>query len=230
MCLPTAITDKLNLRFNFNELSIIIANFDLKCPKILTGPGPKGFKVTYSKMIEKIEHWQSSLATTTADFKRAFEHLDREALYQKPQAGTWSIAENIQHLMVINSSYFPIFKQVEEGSYQKPFIGNFGFLTKAIGNMILKSVDPENPKKINTIPVWKPEKYEEKEQEKLLEAFEAHQQEFSDWIVRLKPALEKGQVIHSPANRLIAYPLEMAMDIITTHEKRHLAQAKRVLK
>ncbi|QDH79772.1 DinB family protein [Echinicola soli] len=180
-------------------------------------------------MTNKIDYWQKSLATTTQDFQSAFQHLDKEQLYNKPNADTWSIAENIQHLMVINRSYFPIFEQIVEGRYQKPFIGNIGFLNKAIGNMILKSVAPDNAKKIKTIPIWKPEKLETHEQEDLLQVFEAHQKELSDWFTRLKPALEKQQVIHSPANRLIAYPLEMALDIITTHERRHLKQAKRVL-
>ncbi|GGF47223.1 hypothetical protein GCM10011339_39700 [Echinicola rosea] len=180
-------------------------------------------------MTNKIDQWKGSLATTTQDFKDAFQRLNKDELYRKPNPDTWSIAENIQHLIVINKSYFPIFEQIVEGSYQKPFIGNIGFLNRALGNMILKSVAPDNAKKIKTIPVWKPEKYEEHRQEELLEVFEKHQKTLTDWIDRLKPALEKGQVIHSPANRLIAYPLDMALDIITTHERRHLKQAKRIL-
>ncbi|AWW32029.1 DinB family protein [Echinicola strongylocentroti] len=179
-------------------------------------------------MTNKIDYWQNSLATTTQDFLSAFQHLDTEQLYQKPNADTWSIAENIQHLIVINSSYFPIFKKVIEGTYQKPFIGKIGFLNKAIGKMILKSVTPDNPKKIKTIPVWNPAKYHSVKNEDLLKAFEAHQTAFSEWLPQLGPAIEQGQVIQSPANKLIAYPLETALDIITTHERRHLEQAKRV--
>jgi len=41
--------------------------------------------------------------------------------------------------------------------------------------------------------------------------------------------LDKGTIISSPANKNIVYKLEMAFDIITTHEQRHFEQAKEVL-
>ena len=41
--------------------------------------------------------------------------------------------------------------------------------------------------------------------------------------------LGKGVVISSPANKNIVYKLETALDIITTHEKRHFEQARRIL-
>ncbi|WP_236252793.1 DinB family protein [Echinicola sp. 20G] len=180
-------------------------------------------------MDTKINNWQTSIDETTQKFLKSFADVSPEKLYRKPNPNTWSIAENIQHLILINESYFPIFKQLEEGTYQKPFIGNIGFLHRAIGNMILKSVTPENQKKIKTIPIWEPNKYQGPESDELLKEFENHQKALSAWIPKLKPFLEKHQVINSPANKLIAYSLETALDIITVHEKRHYEQSHRLL-
>ncbi|MDN3670292.1 DinB family protein [Echinicola jeungdonensis] len=176
-----------------------------------------------------IKNWQQDIQEITASFKDSFQSLDVETLHMKPDAKTWSIAENIQHLIVLNESYFPIFRQLEKGNYSKPFIGNFGFLTKALGKMILKSVAPENHKKFKTLPIWIPSKYEVPENKELLDQFEKHQKNLSRWIGQLKPFLENKQVIHSPANRLIAYPLELAINIIISHEKRHYNQAFHLL-
>ncbi len=177
-----------------------------------------------------VKNWQQEIQEITTSFKSSFQNLDAETLHKKPDGKTWSISENIQHLIVLNESYFPIFQQLENGNYSKPFIGNFGFLTRALGNMILKSVDPENHKKFKTLPIWTPSKYSPQENQDLLGQFEKHQKNLSQWIGKLKPFLEKNQVIHSPANRLIAYPLEIACNIIISHEKRHYNQALHILK
>jgi len=178
----------------------------------------------------KIKAWKDTIEQTTQAFLSTFGHLSDDQLTFKPDASTWSIAENLQHLIVINRSYFPIFQQLLDGKYVKPFIGNINFLTNALGNMILKSVSPANPKKLKTIPIWSPGKYQTEGTEKdLLSRFKTHQEQLANWIDKLAPFIEKGQVIHSPANRLIAYRLETALDIITQHEIRHYQQAKRLL-
>jgi len=41
--------------------------------------------------------------------------------------------------------------------------------------------------------------------------------------------LNEGAIIYSPANRRIAYKLEVAFDIIVAHESRHLQQAHGIL-
>ena len=51
----------------------------------------------------------------------------------------------------------------------------------------------------------------------------------STFVRGCKDLLEKGTVISSPANKNIVYKLENAFDIITTHEQRHLEQAREVL-
>ena len=69
----------------------------------------------------KTSHWKDQIDEITDDFNRIFEPLTPSELNWKPNPGTWSIAQNIDHLIVINESYFQVFAQLREGKYEKPF-------------------------------------------------------------------------------------------------------------
>ncbi len=179
-------------------------------------------------MEAKIKKWQQELETITDTFIKDFQSLPPYVWDQEPKENTWSIAENIRHLIVINQSYFPLFKQLLEGDYQKPFTAHFRFLAQMTGKMILKSVDPENSRKQATLSIWLPGKMAPVPPHELMEKFINHQKELSEWISKLAPFLKSRQIIHSPGNKMITYPLETAIEIIITHEKRHLKQARKL--
>lgn len=142
----------------------------------------------------------------------------------KPNQNTWSIAQNIDHLVTINSSYFPILKEIRNGNYKPPFIAKIGIIPKMLGNTMLKSVQPQNKKKIKTFEIWEPHKG--KNITHILNTFTLHQDELKQEIKDSENILES--VISSPANRNIVYTVEKAFEILIAHEKRHLLQAIRV--
>lgn len=163
----------------------------------------------------------------TNSFKAAFGNLSAEQLNWKPNAQTWSIAQNIDHLIVINESYYPVIKSVREGTYKLPLMGKMGFMVNSMGKMILNAVEPTRRKKIKTFPIWEPAKSNIGPD--ILNRFEKHQEELKKVIASSEDLVEKGAVISSPANKNIVYKLGTAFDIIITHEQRHLEQAKEVL-
>lgn len=179
-------------------------------------------------MNPKIEHWEKELNAITAQFKTTFGHLSPENLNYKLDAKTWSIAEIIIHLIKINESYYPVIKAVRNGTQQLPFISKFPFFPKMLGNYILKSVSPDRKNKVKTFPIWKPDA--SYVSGNILEEFEKHQREFINFMKGTEGLLNKGTIISSPANNLIVYKLETAFKIIVSHEKRHLNQAREVLK
>lgn len=159
----------------------------------------------------------------TAEFKSKFGHLSNEQLNLKPAPGVWSIAQNISHLIVINRTYFPIFEEIQKGTYKAPFTGRIGFLVSFFGKSILNSVHPDRRKKMRTFPMWEPEKSTISGD--ILGKFEEHQKELAAFVENADIFIKQGAVISSPANKVIVYKLETAFDIIVTHEKRHFAQA-----
>jgi hypothetical protein len=54
----------------------------------------------------------------------------------------WSIAQNLEHLILINSSYFPIIEQLQQKVYKRPFHGRFQFIVKFLGSFVKQSVEP----------------------------------------------------------------------------------------
>lgn len=158
----------------------------------------------------------------SSDFKLSFGTLSEEQLNFKPNSNVWSISQNIDHLIVINQTYFPIFESLKKGNYSTPMLGRFGFIVRFFGRFILQSVRPDRKQKIKTFPIWEPAQSVSSE---ILKRFEAHQEELKKHVHELEKFLGKKTVIHSPANKKIVYTLDKALDIICTHEERHLVQA-----
>jgi hypothetical protein len=157
-----------------------------------------------------------------------FGTLNQDQLNWKPHASVWSIAQNLDHLIVINTTYFNIPKQLRAGNYSLPWMAKFNFMVNFLGKTILKSVEPAAHKKIKTFPIWEPSK--SKISGDVVPQFVLHQIQLKDLITNSTDLIERGAVISSPANRAIVYKLEMAFQIIAAHEERHLRQAREVLR
>lgn len=171
--------------------------------------------------------WNDKIDIVTNSFLQEFGALNSEQLNLKPDSNSWSIAQNIDHLIVINESYYPIVQSIRNGSYKLPFAARLGFLVNFLGKFILKSVQPDRKRKMKTFPIWEPTKSEIAED--ILVRFQKHQSELKELINNCKDLLESETVIYSPVNKNIVYKLETAFDIIVTHEQRHLEQAREVL-
>lgn len=175
-----------------------------------------------------MNNWNERIDSTTQLFADAFASLTSEELNWKPDADTWSIAQNIDHLITINTTYFPVIATIEEGNYSVPIWGRVGFVVTFFGKALLRSVQPETKTKVRTFSIWEPSKSEIPEG--IVQRFQEHQKELKTLKRNSSDLIERGVVISSPANRNIVYKLETAFEIIVVHEKRHFEQAVRVLK
>ena len=101
-------------------------------------------------------------------------------------------------------------------------------MTNFFGRFILKSVDPSRDLKIKTVSIWEPTKSDHPVE--IASDFLAHQETLKNFVQRASALDLQKTIISSPANKNIVYTLEAALDIITTHERRHLAQARALVK
>jgi hypothetical protein len=175
----------------------------------------------------EMKNWTSTLDNITKQSQTEFGTLTNEELNWKPNSSTWSIAQNLDHLIVVNETYYPVLASLKEGTYKTPFTAKIGFIVSFLGKTVLKAVQPDRQKKMNTFPIWEPST--SKVSEDILKKFEIHQNVLKQKIEEAKGLIEQGVVISSPANRNIVYKLETAFDIIVSHEQRHLEQAKEIL-
>jgi hypothetical protein len=172
-------------------------------------------------------NWTSTLSDISRQSLTEFGSLTNEQLNWKPNSNTWSIAQNLAHLIVVNETYYPVIASLKAGTYKTPFIAKIGFIVSFLGKTILKAVQPDRKKKMKTFPIWEPTTSNVIGD--ILNKFQNHQMELRQKIEDAKELVEKGVVISSPANKNIVYKLEIAFDIIVSHEQRHLEQAKEIL-
>ena len=174
-----------------------------------------------------MEKWINQIDRNTAEFSQLFDGLTEQELNWKASEDRWSIAQNMDHVITINESYFPQINSIRSGDYQTPFIGKFNFVTSFLGKAILKAVNPDRKKKMKTFTIWEPSSSQISGD--IVKRFKQHQEELKGIIEMSSDLLSNNAVISSPANKNIVYKLETAFDIIVTHELRHLEQAKEVL-
>lgn len=175
-----------------------------------------------------MEKWIEQIDKTTQNFIESFNELSSAQINWKPNSESWSIAQNIDHLIIINKTYFPLINSLREGTYKSSFLSKFGFLVLFFGNTVLKNVQPDKKKKIKTFQIWEPSKSEIPQG--IINRFKSHQTELKNLILNSKDLVAKGVIISSPVNKNIVYKLETAFEIIVTHEQRHFQQAREVYK
>lgn len=170
---------------------------------------------------------QQQIDQITTAFMDTFGSLTEEELNWKPNSHSWSIAQNLKHLIIINESYFSLIKKVQEESCRTPWLGKFNVMTSFFGNTMLKAVQPDRKQKTKTFGIWEPETSTISGD--MLARFAKHQEELKQTIADCQPLIREGVVIASPVSNMIVYKLSTAFDIMITHERRHFEQSKEVL-
>jgi hypothetical protein len=175
-----------------------------------------------------MEHlnWKEITDQNTHLVQELFSNLNEEQLNLQPNSSTWSIAQNLAHLIVINESYFPILTELHNKTYHAPFHAKFSFIVGFFGKFVLNSVEPSRHKKMKTFPIWEPQ--QSVVSADIIERFVVHQEKLKKAFENAADLLSRNAVIHSPASKVIVYKLATAFDIIVTHETRHINQAKEV--
>ncbi len=177
-------------------------------------------------MSRQTESWLQQIDDATNLFKNDFADLTEEQMNWKPSPDVWSIAQVIEHIAMTNISYFAPIEKLKEGNYTLPLTAKIPFLVRQFGNIIYKSVNRNNKKKVKTMPIWKP--VSSSISGDIIGKFSGHQAELKNVISSCEDLLNKGTLISSPANRFIVYKLERAFDIIVEHEFRHYGQAQQI--
>jgi hypothetical protein len=173
-----------------------------------------------------MKNWTSTLDDITRQTLTEFGSLTSKQLNWKPNSNTWSIAQNLDHLVIVNETYYPVLASLKAGTHKTPFIAKFGFMVSFLGKIVLNAVQPDRKKRMKTFPIWEPNTSNVIDD--ILSRFQNHQNELVQKIEAAKELVEKGVVISSPANKNIVYKLETAFDIIVSHEQRHFEQAKEI--
>ncbi len=161
------------------------------------------------------------------DAREAFGHLSTEQLNWKPSAESWSVGQCFEHLIVINSDYFPVVEKVARGEYKHSLKERLPLLPKFFGKIVLNAVQPEAARKLKASPKFQPSS--SAIDSDIIEKFTKHQQEIIKHIKMTEHLDLKKIIITSPVASFVTYSLLDGYKIVVAHEQRHFAQAKRVM-
>lgn len=177
--------------------------------------------------MQNIDDLKKIIDAVSAEVKNTFSNLNAEQLNTKPSPAAWSIGQVLDHLVVINESYYTVVHNVRNGFYKAGWFGSRKMMTSFWYNMIYKSIHPDNRKKSKTQPMWEPATSDISAD--IVQRFLMHQERLKSFIDECSDLIANDTVIHSPAAKFITYTIGDAFTIIAAHEQRHLIQAKEVL-
>src|SRR5690554_5383237 len=120
--------------------------------------------------------WLDNIDKITIRFHEASGDLSADQLAYKPDEHSWSIEQNMEHLIQINDGYYPAIEALQSGEYSVPCIGKV--FAEMDGKLMLKAVQPENKRKMNKFASWKPTGNHTDS----LQAFSEHQSELKKVI------------------------------------------------
>ena len=174
-----------------------------------------------------MEHWINDIEKVTSTVQQKLGNLSEDELNWKPNPKSWSVAQVLDHVMLINESYFEVMTKLRSGTLNLPFFYRFEIFPGLFGAFLKKAVDPETSTKLKTLKIWIPE--ESVHSPEIVEQFIKHQEKLKLYIHKLEDHVAKGAVAHSPINRNLVLKIDAMIDILISHEKRHLKQMKEVL-
>lgn len=169
----------------------------------------------------------SELEKISADARAVFGKLSAEQINWKLSEKSWSVGQCFEHLIKINSAYFPEFESIIKGERKQKLWENYSPFSGFFGNLLFKNLSPKVERKLKAPKAAQPA--ESDISPEIIEDFVKHQAELTDKIKRTEDLDTKKIILTSPFLKAITYSLFDSYRIITTHEKRHFEQAERVM-
>ncbi|MCB1057761.1 MAG: DinB family protein [Acidobacteria bacterium] len=169
----------------------------------------------------------TALSEITTEAVQRFGPLSVEPLNWKPAAGRWSVAQCLDHLIVIQGLYFPLLDGLARKDPKPSFWEKHSPLSGFFGRFLIRTLDPANTKATKT-----PAKAEPSGSAldgDIVERFRLHQAELIAHLEALPDDLDlERTIITSPLLGFVTYSLDDALTILVVHGQRHLGQARRV--
>lgn len=168
----------------------------------------------------------TSASTFLDDVPARFGHLSATQLNWQPAPDRWSVAQCLEHLVVANEGYFPIFERALSGEGGRSFWQRLPWLPGLWGRWLIKAVSPVENRKLKAPKIFRPSS--SSVDGDIVHRFVDRQNRVIQFL-RAAENVEAGRiVIPSPVTGVITYSLLDACRVVVAHEERHLQQAARV--
>jgi len=155
-----------------------------------------------------------------------FGSLNGGQLNWKSDPENWSIAQCLEHIVVVDTLYFPVFEKISEGSYDMSFWEKWSPFSTGFGRMLVNQMNEKVTRKFRSPRSFRPDTRPIGPE--VITRFSKHQDTLIQFVEKLDTGHAEKIRITSPASRLVTYSLADALQMLVQHQYRHLNQALRV--
>jgi hypothetical protein len=166
----------------------------------------------------------ADVADTTAAARRLRAVLTDAQLAWKPEPGVWNVLECLQHLITLDTLYFPRIQAALRKASREG--GDAPYRPSFIAKTFIRYVSPKSTRKVKTLRLFEPPPA--LTDVTVFARFDEHQAAFSQLIRQADGADLNGNTFSSPATRLLRFTLGEGLTMLVAHQQRHLQQARRL--
>ena len=178
-------------------------------------------------MNERINYVITEMSKVAEDARNSFGTLSGEQLNWKPSADGWSVAQCLDHLIKTNRQFYPEFERLASGNRKNSFWENYSPFTGMGGRFLVNAVMNDSKKaKAPSKEIVPPSDLPAD----IVEQFAGNIEEVCGKVEACESADVKKTVVTSPFLAVMTYTLDDAYSVLVEHSKRHIRQAKRVMR
>ena len=177
--------------------------------------------------VEISEKFNLEIAELMAIFNRQFKDLSAEVLNWKPDQTSWSIAQCLEHMIITDNLYLGELDKINDGNYKRTAWHRIPFIPDILGNLLVKTVSPDNKKKVRTFRLFEPTS--SNLPQSIINDFLEHLVSMKKIFAKTIKIQDINMVMHSPVNNMITLRIRHVLETLTLHTERHLIQATNVL-
>lgn len=181
-----------------------------------------------SDTAERIRSVTAALSTLAATATQQFGGLSAAQLNWKPAPKSWSVAQCFDHLITTHSLYLPVLRRLHSGPVPSSLWERTSPFSGFFGRFLIKSMRPDNPRKMRTAPKVEPSTSEI--DVRVIERYSAHQDDLIKAVQGLPANIDLAStIVTSPLLGVVTYSLDDCLTMLEVHGQRHLGQAMRVM-
>lgn len=155
-----------------------------------------------------------------------FSELTSLQLNWRPSVNSWSIGQCLDHLIISDCLYFPVFQKIKDGDFKMSFWENRNPLGGFFGKLLATQINEIPNKKLNAPKIFNPS--QSNIDQEIFIRFNKHLDSLLNYITGCKKLDIDKINITSPVSKVVTYSLRKAIAIIIQHLHRHIYQALKV--
>lgn len=176
---------------------------------------------------ERIKQVTDDMSAIAEDARQAFGSLSPEQINWKPAEKSWSVGQCLDHLIKTNDAFGPEMAKIAAGGRKNSFIENWSPLTGFFGRFLIRAVSDDSKKaKAPSKSIVPPSEISAD----IVERFTQNVAAANESVKACEGIDRQKTVITSPFLAIMTYKLDDGLTVLVEHTKRHIRQAKRVMK